>query len=298
MTNIQLYAGGKRERVQEGEAQRFVERWTREKGASNKVIRVDISCRSWAQPAFDIIRPFLETIAKDVKYAAFADIIASLLTEEGLAVTEALAKTFANAPLADLDLSDNAMGPRGLVLVEPMIVNAPLKRLYLRNCGLSFESMGLLKGWFTANDNRIANQLTDLVIDRNMFGEDGAKEVKEILAHCKRLEYFSCLGCRVRTGAIHLAQGLEAMVEGTNHAALYRLDIDDCTFDEEGCAAIANALGKCSRLTRLALPDAGCEIDGLKLIVDALTTSGAKLTHLDLGTLISGHVCDCWQAYF
>ena len=289
MTKIQLYAGGKRERVSKEQATQLVQRWTRELEAADGVFRVDLSCRSWALEAFDVIQPFLANVAKDVKYAVFADIIAGLMTDEGLAVTEALAKTFAAAPLVDIELSDNAMGPRGLIRLESMIVDAPLQRLYLGNCGLSYESMKLLKEWLTADNNRIAGQMRELLLDRNMTGPEGAKEVGEILANCKKLEYFSHLGCRTREGTIHLAVGLQKMVEGCDRPALCRLDIDDCTFGEEECAALAGALSACSNMRHLELPDAGCGVDGLKKIVDALTSAGAKMTHLGLGTCIIVH---------
>lgn len=283
---IQLFAGGKREKVSKEKATDLVERWTREIEGSDGVFRVDISCLSWTQEAFEVVQPFFEKIAPHVKYAAFADIIAGLMTEEGLAVTESLARTFAKAPLIDIDLSDNAMGPRGLIRVESMIANAPLQRLYLSNCGLSSESMQYLLKWFTADNNRIASGMKELVIDRNMNGPEGAKAVGEILGHCSKLQLFSYLGCRTREGTIHLANGLKTMVKGTPRHPLRRLELDDCNFGEEENPAyepLAEALQECSQLQHLDLTDGKLEVEGLTKILDALTTAGAQMTHLGLG---------------
>lgn len=283
---IQLFAGGKREKVTKEKAQEVVARWSRQLEGTDGVCGVDISCLSWTKEAFDVVQPFLQKIAPHVKYGAFADIIAGLMTDEGLAVTEGIARTFASAPLVDIDLSDNAMGPRGLIRVESMIAKAPLERLYLSNCGLSFESMEVLLEWFTADDDRIASQMRELVIDRNMLGANGAKVVGEIIGHCPKLQYFSYLGCRTQGGTTHLANGLKTMVQSTERHPLRRLDLDDCNFGEEENPAyvpLAEALQQCSQLQHLDLTDAKLEIEGLTKVVAALTTAGAQLTHLGLG---------------
>lgn len=284
---IQLIAGGRRERVTKERAEQLVARWTREIEDTDGVCKVDISCLSWCKEAFDIIKPFLETIAKDVKYAAFADIIAGLMTDEGLAVTEGVAEIFAKSPLMDIDLSDNAMGPRGLSRVESMIIKAPLQRLYLGNCGLSRESMVLLRQWVTADKERIANSLEELLLDRNMLGEEGAEEVGEILSKCKNLKYFSYLGCRIRDGTIHLANGLKNLVQNCQQPALRRLEIDDGNFGGSASPAfvpLAEALERCTKLQRLELTDSHLGLQGLTRVLDALTIAGASMTHLGLGT--------------
>lgn len=282
---IPLVAGGKREKVTKERAEQLVARWTRETEDADGVCKVDISCLSWCKEAFDIIKPFLETISKDVKYAAFADIIAGLMTDEGLAVTEGVAQIFAKSPLIDIDLSDNAMGPRGLSRVESMIANAPLQRLYLGNCGLSYESMILLRDWVTADNNRIANSLEDLLLDRNMMGAEGAREVGEILSQCKNLKYFSYLGCRIQGGTIHLAHGLKNLVQNCQQPALCRLEIDDGNFGESESSAyvpLAEALESCTKMQRLELTDSHMELTGLTRVLEALTTAGVSMTHLGL----------------
>lgn len=286
---IILYVGGKRSAVESAEAESIVERFKRESNG-NSVHKVDLSCRQWKRESIDKLAEFLEEHSKSVRYVNLADVIAGLMTEEGLGVTEKLSETFKESNLIEIDLSDNAMGPRGLLRVESLFTNSSLQRLYLSNCGLSAESMGMLNTYLSNDDERIANSLTDLVLDKNMIGVGGAKTVSEFLARCKNLEYFSYNGCRPEEeGTKFICQGLVASTNKNSSPALRRLDLEDCTFgtgedDTDAILPLSEALARCSQLRHLNITDGSLEVDGLKLLVNALTQSKAKLTHLYLGT--------------
>lgn len=290
---VPLLAGGPRTKVSKEEAEEIVARWKQDIEAADGVVKVDISCRAWSQQAFDVIKPFLKEVAKTVEYVNFADVIASLDTDEGLSVTKDLSATFEEADLRCIELSDNAMGPRGLGRVESMFLNSHLQSLYLGNCGLSAESMIFLKDYVLADDKRIARVLTDLVLDRNMMGPAGAKVVGEILPHCKKLQYFSYLGSRPGPqGALSLARGLEDLSKEVESPELVKLEIDDATFggdddddDDEAAAYVhlANALKRTQKLRHLNLTDGALGIAGLKKVLGSISESGAKLTHLILG---------------
>jgi Ran GTPase-activating protein 1 len=283
---ISLFVGGKRSSLDAKGAKDIVERFKRESNGK-EVIKVDLSCRSLKNEAIDQIEPFLQTIAKSVRFVDLADIIAGLMTDEGLQVTERLAKIFEASNLLDIDLSDNAMGPRGLLRVESLFSNSHLQRLYLSNCGLSAESMEMLKISVLKDDGRIAKSLTDLVLDKNMIGVEGAKLVGELLAHCKNLEYFSYNGCRpISDGTTYLCEGIRGLVQDCT-PVLRRIDMEDCTFgegeEEDAIVPFCEALKKCHQLSQLNMKDGELGVAGLELLVGALNTSKAKLTHLYLG---------------
>ena len=285
---IILFVGGKRIAVEPTEAESIVERFERESNG-NSVHKVDLSCRQWRRESIDILAPFLIQHSESVQYVDLADVIAGLMTDEGLEVTERLSETFEKSNLIEIDLSDNAMGPRGLSRVDLLFANSSLQRLYLSNCGLSGESMEILNTYFSKDDERIANSLKDLVLDKNMIGVDGAHTVSEFLARCKGLEYFSYNGCRpTKKGTKFICQGLVGLTND-NIPALRRLDLEDCTFgtgenDTDAILPLSEALARCSQLRHLNITDGGLEVDGLRLLVEALTQSKAKLTHLYLGT--------------
>jgi Ran GTPase-activating protein 1 len=285
---INLYVGGKRSAVESAEAKNIVERFERESDG-NEVCKIDMSCRSWKKEAIDELEPFLKKIAKPVRFVDLADIIAGRMTDEGLEVTKRLAKVFEASDLVEIELSDNAMGPRGLLRVESLFKNSNLERLYLSNCGLSAESMGILKEHFLADNGRIAKVLTELVLDKNMIGVDGAKLVGEFLPHCKKLEYFSYNGCRpIKEGTKHLCEGIDGLAKDCQ-PALRRIDMEDCTFgsgEDDAIFPFSEALKKCHQLRNLNMKDGDLELDGLELLIGALKTARVKLTHLYLGTCI------------
>jgi hypothetical protein len=131
-----------------------------------------MSCRQWKGGAIDILKPFLEKVSSTVCFLNVADVIAALMTEEGLNVTETLANVFESSNLNEIDLLHNAMGDRGLLRVESLFTTSNLQRLYLSNCGLSAASMEMLK-----DSVLIAKSLTEVVLDKNMIGVNGAKVI-------------------------------------------------------------------------------------------------------------------------
>ena len=287
---IALFVGGKRSAVEAEEAKSIASRFKRESNGKT-VYKIDMSCRSWGNEAIDEIEPFLNEVGPSVAFVNLADIIAGRMTKEGLAVTARLAKAFESSNLTEIELSDNAMGPRGLERVESLFSNSSLQRLYLSNCGLSGESMAMLKSFLSADDKRIAKSLKELVLDKNMIGADGAKVVGEFLPDCKKLEYFSYNGCRpIKEGTKFICDGIKGLTNDCQ-PALRRIDMEDCTFgskENEAIGPFAEAMKKCSQLRYLNMKDGDLKQDGLKLLVDAMETANARLTHLYLGTCYSG----------
>lgn len=106
---IVLYVGGNRAAVEIDEANAIDARFKRE-AEENTVYKVDLSCRQWKRESLDIIAPHLKSQSKSVRFVNLADVIAGLMTDEGLGVTELLAETFESSDLFEIDLSDNAMG--------------------------------------------------------------------------------------------------------------------------------------------------------------------------------------------
>lgn len=309
---IVLYVGGKRAAVEPDEAAAIDARFKRE-AEENTVYKVDLSCRQWKRESLDIIAPNLNSQSKSVRFVNLADVIAGLMTDEGLGVTQLLAETFDSSDLFEIDLSDNAMGeflvrgfvvvhtsddltnqpcripgPRGLVRSESFFSNSSLQRLYLSNCGLSAESMNLLNDYFNRDNGRIFKSLRELILDKNMIGEKGARIVGEFLPRLENLECFSFNGCRPKPqGTKFLCDGLMELTEKTQ-CVLRRIEMEDCTFGsgEEATDPIipfCSAIEKCSQLQHLNINEGSLEVDGLKRLVSALKRGRVRLTHLSLG---------------
>ena len=80
-----------------------------------------------------------------LRSAVLADIIAGRPEAEGLAVYRVLAAALTAgdcaARLEELDLSDNAVGTKGVAVLRPLLTRLPaLRRLFFCNCGISAEA--------------------------------------------------------------------------------------------------------------------------------------------------------------
>ena len=279
--------------IQAEQAQEIIDRFRADIASTEgaKLHALDLSCRSWTREAIDVLEPFLKEYGSTLTIVNLDDCIAGRMTDEGLEVMERLARAFSQSPgLIEIGLNDNAMGPRGLIRIEPMLQNISLQRLYLSNCGLSAESMEMLKTSVLANDGRIAKALRELVLDKNMMGIEGAQQVGEFLKHCKNMEYFSYAGCRPQPeGTKSICEGILGSTQDNPKPSYRHLNLDDCTIGEsedDAVGPLSQALKKCSQLSFLSMRSGDLEADGMTMIVDALLESGAHLTDLYLGKFI------------
>lgn len=148
--------------------------------------------------------------------------------------------------------------------------------------------MGLLNDYFAKENGRIYMSLTELVLDKNMIGEEGARTVGEFLPRLENLEYFSFNGCRPNTeGTKFLCDGLMELTRKSK-CFLRRIEMEDCTFgsgedDADPIIPFCNAIAKCSQLQHLNINEGSLQVEGIKRLVSALKEAKARLTHLSLG---------------
>ena len=148
--------------------------------------------------------------------------------------------------------------------------------------------MNLLSEYFSKDNDRIYKSLTQLVLDKNMIGEAGARTVGEFLPRLENLEYFSFNGCRPNTqGTKFLCDGLMELTKKAK-CVLRRIEMEDCTFgsgeeDTDPILPFWSAISKCSQLQHININEGSLEIEGIKRLVSALKESRAHLTHLSLG---------------
>lgn len=80
-----------------------------------------------------------------LKSAILADIIAGRPEAEGLRVYEVLSAALKHKSLTEIDLSDNAVGPKGVAALRELLSSqASLQKLYFCNCGISAEAAASL----------------------------------------------------------------------------------------------------------------------------------------------------------
>jgi hypothetical protein len=290
---VVLKAGGIRTNLLAAEeSTEIVSRFAKQISVDGSVpFAIDLSCRSWGKEAVAVLVEFFlnNNVSQNVVFLNLADCIASRPTDEGLEVMQQLATALADSSkLIEIDLSDNAMGPRGLSPVKALLDNHSIERLYLSNCGFSFESMEFLRDSIQLNDGQMAKSLTELILDRNMIGVDGAKVVGDFLKDCQNLQLFSYAGCRPGPkGTKAICDGIEGLAaEGSQ---LRHIDLDDCSLgqgqeNDDAVLPLSRALKNSPQLTFLSMRDGDLGVTGVELVVEALLESKAKLVHLVLGT--------------
>lgn len=324
-----LHVGGERTRVDKNDVDtiiipRFTEQ-IQSKHHKKKAIKcnmLDISCRSWPFESlhhfFEQLRaiPYHSTSASSsillshIKVLQMDDIIASLMTDEGLQCMEYISKLFTGiyndksdtsssdsaCSLIELHCSDNAIGTRGLLKLQSILSISSLRRIYMNNCGLSAEVGKMLHDILFP----VAHQLEILHLNRNQMGVQGCIELSPLLSNCTSLQSFSYAGTRpLKEGTLAICQGLANMVKNSlvkraddeigSPPVLSYLNLDDCQIksgkdpDDPIHVLCSQVLNRCCFLTTLILRDCSLQAHGIQMVCDALSTSRASLQYLDVG---------------
>lgn len=187
--------------------------------------------------------------------------------------------------MEELDLSDNALGIKGIRACQPALeAPAALRRLYLCNDGISAEACELIHDLLLQGAGESGNcPLTALHFFNNMSGEGGGLAIGKLLARCSAMESFRMSSTRCTpAGGAAILRGLQAT------SALRTLDLSDNTLGTESGPLVADLLRAQPGLASLHLGDTSLEASGVVEVADALATSCPALTYLNLSCNESG----------
>lgn len=205
----------------------------------------------------------------DLESAILADIIAGRPEAEGLAVYRALGDALAGVRLREIDLSDNAVGPKGVDACRAFLSNQPaLERLIFSNCGISAEAARSIADLVLF---RTPTELRVLHFFNNMSGIGGAVAIADMVRASPRLADFRFSSSRGgNDGGVALARALR-------HAAatLVRLDLNDNTFGAPGGAALGATLRACAALRELNVGDTAVGDAGMRAIASGVVRGSA-----------------------
>ncbi|KAK2079896.1 hypothetical protein QBZ16_002291 [Prototheca wickerhamii] len=239
---------------------------------SAPISHVKLSTKSFGAEAAEVAAEAILRVAGTLTHADLADVIAGRPEEEALAALRTMAAALAEARLVELDLSDNALGEKGLRAAAAAFAGQPaLERLAFRNVGCSVHACAAL-------DELLAEPaaLRALSLYNNMSGDEGAAHVARLLARAPRLEEFSMVSSRVGPeGGAALLQALAPRA-----AELVALDVHDNPITEEAAPALVDLVSRAGGLRRLNLTDTGLgdaataenelEDEGLRIVAGAL----------------------------
>ena len=268
------------------QAEALVKRWTEEVSSSSSpdafVEVLDLHDRVYRPEAAVVIANFLKGRVSQLREANLKDIIASLPTEEGLAVLGTLSEVLKDAPLETIDLSDNALGIRGINVCRELLSVKTLQELSLENDGLDTYSMKVLREILSESGSQ--QRLRKLRIYNNMIGVQGAVETGEILSQCASLGEFRYEGCRpLREGSQAIAEGLERLSTINTGLGKILLEGEYGSSTEDGpLGPVCQALRRMTDLEHVKLYDCGLENDGTQSVLEAIETQKG-LVALELG---------------
>jgi len=292
---VTLSPSGEREVVNDERAKEIVTEWKTflegDDGTMKVVNKVTLSNKSYTAGAAEIVGDFIsKNCASSIKVAILADVIAGRMEQEGLQVLQILSDSLKHAELVELDLSDNAMGSKGIRACHSVLggQRSSLERLTLCNNGLSEYSMAevadiLLQGSEDMDEDCICERLTKIHFYNNMSGNKGCEAFARILSKTNhRLIDVRYSGTRAgREGSTILASALD----NPNMKNLQRLDLADNSFGAQGAQLLSRALFGCRHLQYLNLRDCVLDNDAIQSISHALfgsDGSSESLQHLDV----------------
>ncbi|XP_020593795.1 RAN GTPase-activating protein 2-like [Phalaenopsis equestris] len=239
----------------------------------NSYTKICFSNRSFGVDAARVAEPILKSLSKQLIEVDLSDFIAGRSEDDALEVMRIFSSALENCDLKYLNLSDNAMGEKGVRAFETLLKSQNnLEELYLKNDGISEEAAKALCELIPSTE-----KLRILHFHNNMTGDEGGIAISEVLKRSPCLEDFLCSSTRVDlVGGIALSEALEACTR------LKKLDLRDNIFGVKAGIALSRTLEKHEALTELYLSYLNLEDEGAISIFNALRTSNSRLEILEI----------------
>lgn len=165
---------------------------------------VRLSNKSFDNGAAAVVAEYLSQLT-ELQVADISDIIAGRPEDEALRTMSIISNSLQKFPLVELNVSDNAMGAKGIEACRGVLLNEHLQRLYVCNDGLSAEACRLLADILLTGSSSVP-KLTVLHCYNNMAGDGGAVAFGDIVTACPTIENFRFSATRsTKTGCMSIA---------------------------------------------------------------------------------------------
>lgn len=240
-------------------------------GAAIKKIR--FSTKSFGRDAAHVAARALRSVAHCLEHADMSDVIAGRPEDEAIEALRILSAALSTAKLRHLNLSDNALGEKGVrAAADAFIGQEGLEFLSLQNVGCSVHACKAVAELLLHT-----SALKGIHLFNNMSGDEGAGHIATILARAPAMQDFKMASSRVGpAGGIALARGLLA------GQCLVRLDLSDNPMTAEVAEALAACIHQQPKLQALNLNDTSLTDEGVTTICASLRGAAPKLQELEL----------------
>jgi Ran GTPase-activating protein (RanGAP) involved in mRNA processing and transport len=247
---------------------------------------IKFSGKSLTVAAAHVVAQLLKALPLGLKIADISDILASQPTEDARQTLAILADALvAHADqLVTLDVSDNALGPDGVVALQPLLerVKYTIHDLLFNNDGMAAAACKKLADILVGEESESKSETLELRrfhAFNNLSENAGAKELARILAASPYLEDVRVSTTRIQAmGGVYLAESL------VNLKNLKSIDFSDNAFDARFGLILAQSLKKQINLKVLNLTSTGLDVDATRAICDSLIESGCTLEVLNLSS--------------
>lgn len=239
-----------------------------------KIRKIKFSTKSFGIEAAEVAAKAIRNVASTLKEADMSDIIAGRPEDEALGALRIISEALGAAKLQVLNLSDNALGEKGIRACLEAYKNQPaLESIAFQNVGASVHGCAAL-----AETLLKTASLKKFHLLNNMSGDEGAHSIAEILARCPAIEDFKMASSRVGSeGGIALAKALEAA-----GSQLKSLDLHDNPMTSEVAPHLAGLIRRHADLQTLNLNDTCLGDDGTSIIAEALFAAASNLERLEM----------------
>uniref|UniRef100_A0A7N0SYB9 WPP domain-containing protein n=1 Tax=Kalanchoe fedtschenkoi TaxID=63787 RepID=A0A7N0SYB9_KALFE len=239
----------------------------------NSYTRICFSNRSFGLEAARVAEPILVSLKDQLTEVDLSDFIAGRPEAEALEVMSIFSSALKGCKLRFLDLSNNAMGEKGVNAFEGLFRSQnQLEELYLINDGISEEAARAVCDFIPSTD-----KLRILHFHNNMTGDEGAVAIAEIVSRSPSLEDFRCSSTRVDSeGGVALAEALGSCTR------IKKLDLRDNMFGVEAGLALCKPISRFADLTEVYLSYLNLEDEAAIAISNALKESAPSLEVLEL----------------
>ncbi|XP_068661948.1 RAN GTPase-activating protein 2-like [Aristolochia californica] len=263
-------SGGKRALIEADEARDLLKPLA---VPGNSYTKICFSNRSFGIGAARVAEPILASLKDQLTEIDLSDFIAGRPEPEALEVMSIFAEALQGSVLRYLDLSNNALGEKGVRAFEELLKSqSSLEELYLMNDGISEEAARAVCELIPSTEN-----LKVLHFHNNMTGDVGAIAISEVVKRSALLEDFRCSSSRVDSdGGVALAEALEVC------SNLKKLDLQDNMFGVDAGKALSKTISCFKVLTEVYLNYLNLADEGAIALANALKNSAPSLEVIEM----------------
>ncbi|KAL0772128.1 hypothetical protein Bca101_037279 [Brassica carinata] len=217
----------------------------------------------------------LSSIKHQLTEVDLSDFVAGRPEAEALQVMNMFSSALEGSKLRFLDLSDNALGEKGIRAFASLIKSQrDLEELYLMNDGISEDAARAVRDLLPSTA-----KIRDFRCSSTRIGSEGGVALAEALESCSRLKK---LDLRDNMFGVQGRGNRGALVNSAPSLRVLELAGNDITLQSTGKLAACIASKQC--LSKLNLSENELKDEGTILIAKALDEGHDQLTEVDLST--------------